>query len=431
MCRCYSRPMATAHIGDREFVNTPSLSSLASSVLTRCRELALHTEEAGVITRTFLSEPMRAVHSDVGRWMNQAGLTVSIDAVGNIRGLNAAAQRGARRLLIGSHLDTVPRAGAFDGILGVMLGIAIAEHMPDLELGLEVVGFSEEEGVRFGAPFIGSRALTGEVDQDLLACRDAAGISVREAIRAFGLDPSEMDSALLNPAAIAYLEFHIEQGPVLEHLGLPLGVVETIVGQSRLELHFAGAANHAGTTPMQLRRDALAGAAEWVSAVEKEALGREGLVATVGRLVATPGAGNVIAGSADVTLDIRHADDQVRHATVDSLLNCARQISERRGLVVSSKHNLDQPAVAMDRRLTDLLAECVRNCGHAVHRMPSGAGHDAMVLACKVPAAMLFVRSPGGISHHPEESALEDDVAAALDAGVRFVKALAQEKSLG
>jgi allantoate deiminase len=396
---------------------------LAHNVIARCRALAEFTEEPGCIKRTFLSAPMRDVQQRVSGWMTAAGMSVAVDAAGNIRGLRRG---GRRRFYLGSHLDTVPRAGAFDGVLGVVLAIALAESLGDrrLPFDMEVVGFSEEEGVRFAAPFIGSRALAGTIDEALLSRRDADGVSIREAIRNFGLDPARIAEACAVPDAIGYLECHIEQGPVLESVQAPLGVVEAIAGQSRLDVIFTGAANHAGTTPMHSRRDALAGAAEWIGAVEREACATSGLVATVGRVETSPGAGNVIPGMCRVSLDVRHAVDAVRRGAVLRLLGCAGTIAGRRGLSISSEQRLDQPAVAMDAALTAMLERAVVRSGYPVHRLISGAGHDSMILASKMPVAMLFVRSPGGISHHPDESVLPGDVAAALTVGKAFVDEL-------
>jgi allantoate deiminase len=353
--------------------------------------------------------------------MEQAGMTVAIDHVGNIRGVYPADRSNTPRLFIGSHLDTVPRAGAFDGILGVVLGIALVESLERrrLPFAIEVIGFSEEEGVRFGVPFIGSRALIGDIDSDLLT-------RIGPAITAFGLDAMRIGEARVADNALGYLEFHIEQGPVLESLPFPLGVVDAISGQSRLDVVFQGRANHAGTTPMNLRRDALAGAAEWISTVEREARATPGAVATVGRIAALPGAGNVIPGSVTTSLDVRHTEDAVRHALVARLLRCAGQIAAARCLTVSSEERLDQPAVAMDSHLVRTLERAVQSAGFPVHRMPSGAGHDAMIVARRMPAAMLFVRSPGGISHHPDETVLTEDVEAALEVGMRFLEALEQ-----
>jgi len=392
-----------------------------NDVIARCRLLAEATEEPGFITRTFLSPPMHQVHDHLRGWMEQAGMSVVTDHAGNLRGVYPSAQPSSPRLFIGSHLDTVPHAGAFDGILGVVLGVALVERVSGrrLPFAIEVVGFSEEEGVRFGLPFIGSRAFIGDVDNELLT-------QCGNAISAFGLDPTRIGEARASDEALGYLEFHIEQGPVLESLGLPLGVVEAISGQSRLDVVFEGKANHAGTTPMNLRRDALAGAAEWVSAVEREARAIPGAVATVGRLDVSPGAGNVIPGCVTTSLDVRHSNDNVRHDLVARLLRCAEQIVAARCLTVRWEQRLDQPAVAMDPDLTQMLERAVESAGFQIHRMPSGAGHDAMIVARQMQAAMLFLRSPGGISHHPDETVLAGDVAAALDAGVRFLELLEQ-----
>jgi allantoate deiminase len=399
---------------------------IGHEIIERCRHLAKHTEESGWITRRFLSEPMHCVHADLRVWMEQAGMNVQVDAAGNLRGHYSGTTADAPKLIVGSHLDTVPHAGAFDGILGVVLGVEVVRSLGGRRLGfgIEVVGFSEEEGVRFGSPFIGSRALTGSLDDALLAKRDAGGVSVADAIRAFGLNPAAIGEARVTGATIGYLEFHIEQGPVLANLNLPLGVVTSIAGQSRLEVKFEGKANHAGTTPMHLRRDALAGAAEWIGLVECEAAAVPSLVATVGKIDAQPGAGNVIAGSVRTSLDVRHTDDKLRAEAVKHLLDSAQQIASRRGLVASSELRLDQAAVGMDARLIEMLGCAVQAGGYTDHRLHSGAGHDAMVMAERMPAAMLFLRSPGGISHHPDEAVLESDVAAALATGLNFIDQL-------
>jgi allantoate deiminase len=354
-------------------------------------------------------------------------MSVSVDAVGNLRAFYAGTSPGAPRILIGSHLDTVPNAGAFDGVLGVVLAVGLVESLGGLKLpfGIEVVGFSEEEGVRFGVPFIGSRALVDRVDDELLGRKDERGISVRKAIRDFGLNPNEISKAALRDDILGYLEFHIEQGPVLEKLGRPLGVVEAIVGQNRLEFVFSGQANHAGTTPMNLRRDALASAAEWIVAVENLARRTADLVATVGFVEAKPGATNVIAGEARATLDIRHASDRARTEARDELIRQAESIAARRGVTVKWRTLLSQNAVALDPFLTGQIEQAIQRIRCEPHRMASGAGHDAMILAEKVPAAMIFLRTPGGISHDPAESAHLDDVAKALECGRHLLTLLA------
>jgi allantoate deiminase len=238
----------------------------------------------------------------------------------------------------------------------------------------------------------------------------------------FGLDTAEIPGAVLDERAKAYLEFHIEQGPVLESEGLPLGVVEAIAGQTRGEMRFIGSANHAGTTPMRLRRDAVAGAAQWIGEVERVALATKGLVATVGRIEAQPGAGNVIASEVKASLDVRHADDAVRMAAVDELLALAQSIARERGLTVQWRVQMEQRAVAMDMELTKMVEDAADDAGLIPYRMMSGAGHDAMVIAERIPSAMIFLRSPGGVSHHPDETVRQEDVAHALAAGLEFVR---------
>jgi allantoate deiminase len=277
-----------------------------------------------------------------------------------------------------------------------------------------VIGFSEEEGVRFGVPFLGSLALVGRVDCHL----------VSEAVQAFGLDPARIGEAQLSPFAFAFLEFHIEQGPVLEQKNEPLAVVEAITGQSRYGVKFTGSANHAGTTPMRLRRDALAGAAEWITAIEGDAKQTDGLVATVGAIHSEPRAGNVIPGEVSATLDVRHASDETRRFSVERILGMGAAIADQRGLKFHAQMRLDQAAVRMD---ADLVAIAQKTC-HAP-LITSGAGHDAMIMAEKVPSVMIFLRSPGGISHHPDESVLPGDIDLALEAGLRLLKELARQVS--
>jgi allantoate deiminase len=400
---------------------------LAGEAIARCRKLASFSEDAGGTRRTFLSPPMRDCHREVSSWMKALDMNVSVDAVGNLRGCYAGTSPGMPRILMGSHLDTVPNAGAFDGILGVVVAIGLVESLEGRKLpfGIEVIGFSEEEGVRFAVPFIGSRALVGRVDEELLGRKDEHGISVREAIQDFGLNPNELSKAALSDDVLGYIEFHIEQGPVLESLGRPLGVVEAIVGQNRLEFTFSGQTNHAGTTPMNLRHDALAAAAEWICAVENLARRTLGIVATVGFAEAKPGATNVIPGEARATLDIRHASDRARTETLDELIRQAESIGTRRGVTVKWRTLLAQPAVAMDPFVTEQIAQAIQKARCQPHRMASGAGHDAMILAEKIPSAMIFLRSPGGISHDPAESVHLDDVAKALECGHHLLAELA------
>jgi allantoate deiminase len=361
--------------------------------------------------------------------MEALGMAVSVDAVGNLRGLWRPQRAASKRLIIGSHIDTVPDAGAFDGVLGVTLAIelvSVAREIP-LPIAIEVIAFSEEEGVRFGVPFLGSRAVAGRFDTALLQLKDSDGLTLENAIHNFGLNPAQIPEAAADEDTSAFLEIHIEQGPVLEAEGLSLAAVSGIVGQTRLSLEFAGRANHAGTTPMRLRHDALAGAVEWIAAVEQVANRTDGLVSTVGKIVVSPNAGNVIAGTAEVSLDARHLDDKTRINAVESLLEKANAIADRRGLALQCNRQLDQPAVSMDERLTAFLTESMEVLGFLPKLMASGAGHDAMVMASRMPAAMLFLRSPGGISHNPAETVREEDVEAALRVGAKFLERLATD----
>jgi allantoate deiminase len=400
----------------------------AEQIVARCKRLATFSEDATGTRRTFLSPPMRACHREIATWLTAAGATASVDAAGNLRGFYAGAEATAPRLLIGSHLDTVPNAGAYDGVLGVVLAVALLEALRErrLPFGIEVVGFSEEEGVRFGTPFIGSRALVGRLDEELLNRHDAGDISVREAMEHFGLSPAGLAQAVVGDDALGFLEFHVEQGPVLDMVGRSLAAVEAIAAQTRMEFVFCGHANHAGTTPMHLRHDAIAGAAEWIIAVEHMAMSREGLVATVGQIEARPGATNVIAGTARVSLDVRHGSDEICSAAINALIDQAEKIAARRGLKLLSTELLRQKAVKMDPFLLDQIDHAIRNAGCEPYHMVSGAGHDAMILAEKVPAAMIFLRSPGGISHDPAESVLAEDVAKALECGLYLLDQLAE-----
>ena len=387
------------------------------------------TEEPGRTTRRFLTPPVRDVHTLLRCRMEAIGMTVAIDAVGNLRGLWRPSNAHHKRFILGSHIDTVPNAGAFDGVLGVALALELGEIAQELHLPIEIIAFSEEEGVRFGVPFIGSRAVAGSFDPALLPLKDAADVTLEDAIRGFGLDPTRIGEAVLDGDVLGFLELHIEQGPVLESEDLRVAAVTSVVGQSRLSFEFTGHANHAGTAPMRLRRDALTGAAEWICAVEALARATEGLVATTGKIAVAPNATNVVPGAATVTLDLRHANDAARKSAVETLVVQAEAIAERRALELQYTRQLDQPATPMDERLTAYLSGAIEAAGLPVKRMSSGAGHDAMVMAARMPAAMLFLRSPGGISHHPDETVREDDVDAALQVAQEFLKRLDAELS--
>ncbi len=404
----------------------------ADRIIARCREIASFTEVPGETTRTFLSPPMHEAHALLRQWMEAAGMTVHIDAIGNLRGLYPGLMPNAPRLLIASHLDTVPNAGAFDGILGVVLGLAIVEELRNqhLPFAIEIIGFSEEEGIRFSKPFLGSLALIGKLDQQALARTDKTGTSIAQAIQNFGLNPEQLPAAILSSDAFAYFEFHIEQGPILESESASLGIVDAIVGQSRLQLTFTGQANHAGTTPMHLRHDALAAAAEWIVAVETYANYHNNFVATVGKIDSKPGAINVIPSEVTASLDLRHANDEAREAAVTALLDTAASIAANRSVEITSQVLSEQAAVPMNPELTHLLYMAAAQAGHPSRTMTSGAGHDAMIVAPHVPSALLFLRSPGGLSHHPDETVLPQDVEAALTTAMEFLTLLRDAPSL-
>jgi allantoate deiminase len=404
-----------------------SLDALAAAVLRRCDQVAQFTEEPGRITRTFLSPPMKPLHQRLEAWMCAAGMRVHCDAIGNLIGRYPGATADAPVFLIGSHLDTVPNGGKYDGVLGVLLGVAAVEALAGrrLPFGIDVVAFSEEEGVRYRTPYLGSLALCGRLDPALMERTDARGISLANALRNFGLDSEQHPQAAYpREKVLGYLEAHIEQGPILESLDRPLGVVEGIAGQSRLALRFQGKAGHAGTLPMELRFDALTAAAQFVLQVEQCARMTAGLRATVGTLTVEPGAVNVVPGIVRLTLDLRHAQDAVREVRLASLVERAKASSAERGVRFHVDRSEHFPSVAANPRLTELLVSAVEETGVAPYRMVSGAGHDAAVMAGLTPMTMLFVRSPGGVSHHPDETVLPQDVRLALEVMVRFLDRL-------
>ncbi len=409
-------------------MNNPSAaSSRAAEVIARCGELARISDVEGQTTRTFLSRATHGAHALLLSWMMRARLETRTDDVGSVRGVRSGKGPDAPTLLLFSHIDTVPNAGRYDGPLGVLLAVAAIEELGNeaLPFAIEIIAFSEEEGVRFGFPFASSLAATGQLAAEQLSRTDANGISLAQAIRDFGLEPERIpQSARLPQNAFAALEVHIEQGPVLDSQGMSLGVVSAIAGQSRLQLTFTGKANHAGTTPMALRQDALAAAAEWIGNVERFALEHKQLVATVGRLEVQPNAVNVIPAVVQASLDVRHPSDESRHAAVGILLTHAEHAAERRGVKVRAKTLHEQRSVPLDAALGRHLASAAERAGYEASEMYSGAGHDSMILAPHVPTAMLFVRSPEGVSHHPDEAVHEGDVEAALLTLLQFMRTL-------
>jgi allantoate deiminase len=373
---------------------------------------------------------MVQVHEQVSSWMRDAGMAVRKDNVGNLLGRYESGDGGGPTLILGSHLDSVRDAGKYDGPLGVMVALAAVKRLHDsgsrLPFAIEVVGFADEEGLRYGTPYLGSRALAGAFDVTDLTHMDAQGVSLADAIRTFGGDPARLAVDRWHGGnLLGYVEVHIEQGPVLEARDLPVGIVSAINGQARYRLTFTGEAAHAGTTPMDRRKDALVTAAEFVLVVEAEARETDGLVATVGELAVRPGVTNVVPGEAVLSLDVRHADDKTRLERSSRLLQRARDIGARRGLSVESESVSENQSVPCSPRLASLLEQAVQELGHPALTLGSGAGHDAVVMAGITDVAMLFVRCKGGISHNPAESVTEEDVAVAIDVLGKFLELLA------
>ncbi len=394
----------------------------------RCDALGRLSELPGGLTRVFLSPQQRDANRLVLAWMEEAGMRAHVDAIGNCVGRYEGATPGLPCLMLGSHLDTVRDAGRYDGMLGVVSAIecVAALHATGIRLpfAIEIVGFGDEEGVRFGSTLLGSRAVAGTFDPALLDKADAAGTTMRAALVAFGLDPGAIAAVARRPdQVLAYAELHIEQGPVLESVGLPVGVVTAINGGNRFLVELAGMAGHAGTVPMGLRRDALATAAECVLAAERIASGLPDVVATVGRIEALPGAMNVIPGKADFSLDVRAPTDAKRQAAVAAIRAEFAAIAQRRsvGLAVSPLWEAKTAPCAPE--LQRQFADAIDGEGLRVHRLPSGAGHDGMAIVDIAPIGMLFVRCEGGISHNPAEAVTRDDVATGIRVLARFVLA--------
>ncbi|ORJ47941.1 allantoate amidohydrolase [Kluyvera intermedia] len=402
----------------------------ARRVMERCDTLAEISETPGQLTRVYLSTEHLRANAQVAQWMQEAGMLTWQDAVGNICGRYEAANDGAQAVLLGSHLDTVRDAGRYDGMLGVLTAIEVVDwlHRQDLRgsQAIEIVGFADEEGTRFNITLLGSRGLTGTWPQGWLDCEDAQGVSVAQAMVNVGLDPTRIATAeRAREDFSAYLELHIEQGPVLEQEDLPLGVVTAINGARRLTCRFSGEAGHAGTVPMSHRHDALTAAAQWIGFVEQKT--RESgpeLVATVGTLQCEPGAVNVIPGAVTLTLDIRSPNDALRETLLNALLDEAARIGQARGVAFSSDIFYTIAATPCDTRLRNVLAGAVEAVQGRVLLLPSGAGHDAIAIAERWPSAMLFVRCDRGISHHPAESVQQQDVAQALRAYSEAVRKL-------
>ena len=386
-----------------------SFTKLADSVLARCDELGAISDEVGRLTRTFHSPAMQRANALVGSWMRAAGLEVREDAAFNLIGRWPSKNPRARTLLLGSHLDTVRDAGKYDGPLGVLTALAMVEQLRAEKIArpfhIEVIGFSDEEGVRYQTTYLGSRALAGTLTKRDLALIEEKGIERAKRKRG---------------DLLGYAEVHIEQGPVLEAEKLAVAVVTGIAGQTRAWVEFIGQAGHAGTTPMKLRRDALCAAAEFILAVE-----RCGVIATVGQIDAKPGASNVIPGHVVLSLDVRHLEDARRLAAVKMVRKRAAEIAKKRGVRLAWKPVQQTASVACDPALVGLFKTAVARQQRRVLSLPSGAGHDAAAISAICPVAMLFVRCKSGLSHHPAESVTTADVAKAIAVLHDFILAVA------
>jgi len=397
-------------------------------ILRQADLLATISEEPGRITRTFLTPQHREAGELIAGWMREAGMDAHFDALGNVVGRYAAADAAAPVLLTGSHMDSVVNAGRYDGLFGILSPIACVRDLHRrgvrLPCTLEIVAFGDEEGVRFGVSMIGSRALAGRFDHSVLDRRDAGGVTMREALHAFGGDAEAIPS-LARTNIAAYVEAHIEQGPVLLNEGLPVGVVTSIAGGSRVRVRVEGLAGHAGTVPMPGRRDALAAAAEMVLAIERHCAERaDTLVGTVGKLaVAGGGAINVIPGEVEFTIDLRSGDDAKRRAALAAVEAQCRAIAQRRGVTITWEPFFELAAAPCDARLQARLAASIAAHDVAPRFLPSGAGHDAMEFAAIAPIAMLFVRcGEGGISHNPKETLSAEDAEVATSVFLHFLE---------
>lgn len=400
--------------------------ALGEAIATRLAELATVSDEPGRLTRLYLGPAHRKAADLVAGWMREAGMTTRVDATGNVVGRYPARDNGAHTLLLGSHIDTVRDAGRFDGTLGVVLAIEVvkAAHKAGkrFPFAIDVIAFGDEEGVRFASALGGSKALAGKFDLQALDDIDDDGVSRRDALIAFGCDPSRVREEAISPQhAFGYVEVHIEQGPVLEKEGLPVGVVTAIAGVTRAAVEVDGAAGHAGTVPMPMRRDALIASADMLLAIEARARAQHDLVATVGKLDVPGSAVNTIPGRVRFTLDIRSPSDPERIDAMRDIRQSLDAIAQRRNVSARVLVGHEAAAAICDRRLSDQLAAAVEDFGIAPRRLPSGAGHDAMAFDKVIPFAMLFVRCRGGVSHNPDEFASPADIDVAARVLMNFL----------
>ncbi len=394
-------------------------------LMARLDAFAAFTDEPGKLTRFYLSEAHRRAAAQFIAWAQAIGLDARLDVAGNVVARYEGRKAGAPALMIGSHIDTVRDAGRYDGNLGALAALAVVEDLAQrgerLDVAVEVVAFGDEEGVRFPKTLTGSRALAGLVEEGALEQKDRDGVVMRDALAAFGGNPDRLRS-LRRRGLAGFVEVHIEQGPVLEAEGLPLGVVTAINGATRFDVSVSGVAGHAGTVPMTLRRDALAAAAEMILAIEARGQAEAELVATVGRIEAEPGAVNVIPGLARFSIDIRAPRDEQRRRAVADIAARLEAIAARRGVALRLVQTHQAAAYVCDPQIVAGLAAAVEAVGETPRLLPSGAGHDTMIMGQLCPAGMVFVRCKGGVSHNPLESITPEDCEIALTALTRFVR---------
>ena len=414
---------------------SPAIAARAATIMARCDELGAISEEPDRLTRRFATPALRRAMELVAGWCRAAGMATWFDAAGNLRARYEGDGTDRRTLLLGSHLDSVRDAGKYDGPLGVLTALGVIEELhargERLPCAIEVLAFADEEGLRYQTSYLGSLAALGQVPPDWLDRADEDGVTMRQALLAYGGDPTSLAARIPSlpwgrDDLLGYCEVHIEQGPVLEAANAPVGIVSAIQGGSRSRVDFSGIAGHAGTVPHHLRHDALCAAAEFILAVEAAMREMPGLVATVGQIAAQPGAINVIPGHAAVSLDVRHPDNAARAAAALALRDRAARVATARGVSLGWQDYYELPAVACSPRLIGLLEGAMAAHGLAPLALPSGAGHDPVALSRLTDVAMLFVRCKGGISHNPAESVVTEDVAVALAVLGEFVRRCAE-----
>lgn len=407
-------------------------------LLQRVETLASITEEPGQITRPFMSNAMKRVNEVATRWLEEAGASVWEDMLGNIHGRIIGSHpipEERKTLFLGSHLDTVRDAGKYDGPMGFLLALAAIEELNARQIALpfdlNIVGFSDEEGLRFQTAYLGSSYVAGNFKAGTLDAVDRNGISVSQAIVNWGYDPELALNQMRTPRnPLAYLEAHIEQGPMLEGLDCATGIVSAIAAQKRVRIEWRGKSDHAGTAPMDWRRDALCGAAEWICVTEKIAKQTDRLRATVGQVHVVPGASNVIPGRVLVTLDIRHPNDEVLEECTDLLHAQAMEIAKTRRLSVSWDYMMQAPSVQMNQGLCKTLDDSVKKYQDAAPFLFSGAGHDAVAMSTAMPVGMLFVRCREGLSHNPAEYVAPEDMRVAASVFAETVRSLGEQETL-